>query len=300
MTSIVLDNGTLRLRLEPDFGGRVTDLIDLRTGRNWLVDGPAVGSPEQDATFGVEQARGWDECFPSAAPCRVDAWPMALRDHGEFWGRQIDIEASDESTTVTGQAGPLRFQRALMLDGDRISLVYRAANEGTAAMPYLWAQHLLIAPEAGDRLELPGITSLDAAFLSQNGHHLAKGFVGFPDPQRDGLPILDRVHPLTTNLAAKFFTSVSGETEARVVGRRGAFTLRWNAKAAGHFGLWLDYGGWPAEAPVSQISLAPSTAPMESLADAVASGKAVWLQPGEVREWTVFIQIAADKEGSDD
>lgn len=298
MSSIVLDNGTLRLRLEPYFGGRVSELTDLRTGRNWLVDGPAVGSPAQDATFGVEQARGWDECFPSAAPCRVDAWPMALRDHGEFWGRQIDVEASPESAIVTGHAGPLRFRRALTLDGDGLSLVYSVANVGAAAMPFLWAQHLLIAPQAGDRLELPGITGLDAAFLSYEGRMFAKGAVAFPDPQRDGLPMLDRAHPLTTNLAAKFFASVSGEAEARIVGRRGAFILRWDAKAAGHLGLWLDYGGWPAEAPVSQISLAPSTAPMESLADAVASGEADWLQPGEAREWTVSIRIEADKDVS--
>ncbi|MGB3877156.1 MAG: hypothetical protein WA980_15000 [Shinella zoogloeoides] len=296
MSGITLDNGILRLRLEPDFGGRVSELTDLATGRNWLVPGPAVGSPDQTATFGVEQARGWDECFPSAAACEVDAWPMALRDHGEFWGRPVDVEATAESATINGRAGPLCFQRALTLESNRLALTYRVSNESSAAMPYLWSQHLLIAPKEGDRLHLPGIETLDAAFISYSGHVLAKGPVAFPDPIRDGLPALDQTHPLKTRFAGKFFTSVEGQAEVRVVGDRGIFTLRWNTETAGYLGLWLDYGGWPAEAPVSQISLAPTTAPMESLADAVAAGKAVWLQPGETREWGLSISIEATKE----
>lgn len=300
MSGIVLDNGTLRLCLDPDFGARVSELTDLRTGRNWLVGGPAVGSPGQDATFGVEQARGWDECFPSAAPCRLDAWPIALRDHGEFWARPVEVAATSESATLVGQAGTLRFQRMIVLDGDRLTLTYRVLNEGAVAMPYLWSQHLLIAPEDGDRLELPGIDSLDAAFLSHGGRVLPAGPVTFPDPKRDGLPMLDRAHPLATDFAAKFFAPVSGTAEARVVGRSGTFILRWDAQEVGYLGLWLDYGGWPADAPVRQVSLAPTTAPTESLADAVAGGKANWLQPGDTRKWTVAIRIEANKDISHD
>jgi hypothetical protein len=300
MTAIVLDNGTLRLRLDPDFGARVSELTDLRTGRNWLVDGPAVGSPAQDATFGVEQARGWDECFPSAASCQVDAWPMALRDHGEFWARPVEVAATPESATLTGRAGPLRFQRTIALDGDRLTLTYRVLNEGVVAMPYLWGQHLLIAPQDGDRLVLPGIDSLDAAFLSNGGRVLSAGPVAFPDPNRDGLPALDRTHPLAADFAAKFFAPVRGNAEARIVGESGSFTLRWNGEEVGYLGLWLDYGGWPAEAPVRQISLAPTTAPMESLAAAAESGKASLIQPGEAREWTVAILIDANKDVSHD
>ncbi|WP_457584611.1 hypothetical protein [Ensifer canadensis] len=300
MNAIVLDNNILRLRLDPDFGGRVSELTDLRTGRNWLVGGPSVGSPAQEATFGVEQARGWDECFPSAAPCLVEAWPMPLRDHGEFWGRPVAVVAAPDSVTLTAQAGPVRFQRVLALDGDRLTLTYRVFNEDTAAMPYLWGQHLLIAPEEGDRLELPGLDSLDAAFLSHGGCVLTTDPVAFPDPKRDDLPLLDRIHPLTANFAAKLFAPVPAEAAARVVGRSGSFNVSWNGEKVGYLGLWLDYGGWPAESPVSQISLAPSTAPMESLADAVASGKANCVQPGAAHEWTVIIRIAAEKDSLHD
>lgn len=300
MSAVILDNGILRLCLEPEFGARVSELTDLRTGRNWLVGGRAIGLPEQDATFGVEQARGWDECFPSAAPCRVDAWPMPLRDHGEFWARPLEVAATSLSATLTGRVGILRFQRVMVLDGDQLTLIYQVRNEGAVAMPYLWSQHLLIAPEDGDRLDLPGIASLDAAFLSHGGRVLPAGPVAFPAPERDDLPVLDRAHPLSTDFAAKFFAPVTAGAEARVVGRSGTFTLRWNAQEVGYLGLWLDYGGWPADAPVRQISLAPTTAPMESLADAVAGGKANWLQPGGTHEWTIAIRIDANKDLSND
>lgn len=300
MNAVIVDNDILRLRLDPDFGGRVSELTDLRTGRNWLVGGPAVGSSAQDAAFGVEQARGWDECFPSAAPCRVDAWPMALRDHGEFWARPVEVVASPESATMTGMAGPVSFERRLALEGDRVTLTYRVFNDGALAMPYLWGQHLLIAPEEGDRLELPGVDRLDAAFLSYDGRVLATGPVAFPDPQRDGLPSLDRVHPLAANFAAKFFAPARGAAEARIVGRSGTFTVRWNGEEIGYLGLWLDYGGWPADAPVRQISLAPTTAPMESLAGAIAEGRETWLQPGAAHQWTVVIRIEVEKDSRHD
>lgn len=300
MSGIVLQNAILRLTLEPDFGGRVSELTDLRTGRNWLVPGPAIGSADQGATFGVEQARGWDECFPSAAPCSVDAWPMALRDHGEFWARPVEVAASRDRARLIGQAGPLRFERDLALDGDRLSLVYRVFNGGEVALPYLWGQHLLLAPEDGDRLDLPGIGSLNAAFLSHGGRVLTPGPITFPVPGCDELPRLDRVHPLSAGFAAKFFAPVHGAAEVRVLGRNGTFTVRWRSEEVGYLGLWLDYGGWPAEAPVRQISLAPTTAPMESLADAVSGGKARWLPPGEAQEWTITLQIEANEDVSHD
>lgn len=300
MNTVIIENDILRLRLEPDFGGRVTELTDLRTGRNWLVGGPSVGSSAQDAAFGVEQAQGWDECFPSAAPCQLEAWPIALRDHGEFWARPVEVVASRESATVAGQVGSVRFQRVLELDGDRLILTYRVSNDGALAMPYLWGQHLLIAPQDGDRLELPGLDALDAAFLSHGGRLLPTGPVAFPDPKRDALPSLGGVHPLAASFAAKFFAPVRGEAEARVVGRTGTFTLCWSAEEVGYLGLWLDYGGWPADAPVRQISLAPTTAPMESLADAVASGKASWVQPGAAHAWTVVIRLDAEKDSLHD
>ncbi|HSH33484.1 MAG TPA: hypothetical protein VLB31_07680, partial [Actinomycetota bacterium] len=104
---VVLENDAVRLACEPDVGARITSLVDLRTGREWLVPGTlpgnAAASAAEGAVFGGTEAFGWDECLPTVAPCPdpADATAPALRDHGDQWGRPADVEATDERLVAT-------------------------------------------------------------------------------------------------------------------------------------------------------------------------------------------------------
>lgn len=290
---LTIQNDVIRLSLLPEFGGRITELIDLRSGRNWLVPGPAEGSPAQDAGFGVQQARGWDECFPSGASCEVAPWPMRLRDHGEFWGRPAQARADADSITVTAQAGPAIFQRTCQLFGTEVELRYHIENTGPAPLPWLWGQHMLLNLHPGEVIDLPGITRMEAAFLSHQGRLLGTGPLTFPRPDDPGLPNLGRVHPLETGFAAKLFARVQGAFAARLGGADGQIEIAWHGDEIGHLGLWLDHGGWPEDAPITQVCLAPSTAPFENLSCAVATAAARLLEPGGQCDWTVRLRLLA-------
>lgn len=112
--------------------------------------------------------------------------------------------------------------------------------------------------------------------------------VAFPQPDRPdlaGLPDLGRAHPLEAQFAAKLFTPVTGDFTACPGGNLGQIEIGWHEREISHVGLWLDHGGWPNDAPVRPICLAPTTAPFEKLSAALDGPSAAnrVTQQGNVR-----------------
>ena len=157
---VVLENDAVRLACEPEVGARITSLVDRRTGREWLVPGTLPGTAAawaaEGAVFGGAEAFGWDECLPTVAPCPdpADAMAPALRDHGEQWGRPADVEATDDRlvATWTRSRWPLRFRRAITLEGAAVACEYELEAGGDRALPILWSMHALLSLEPGSAI----------------------------------------------------------------------------------------------------------------------------------------------------
>src|SRR5204862_453084 len=77
---IGVNTGALSLCLIPALGGKINSLRDLRTGREWLWRNPRLpyrrAEPES-AYVAVADTGGWDECFPTVAPCAYPSAPWA-------------------------------------------------------------------------------------------------------------------------------------------------------------------------------------------------------------------------------
>ena len=76
--TVLVDTGALSLALMPELGGKISSLRDLRTGREWLWRHPRMAY--QRVSHGSSyitkaDTGGWDECFPSVAPCEYPAPP---------------------------------------------------------------------------------------------------------------------------------------------------------------------------------------------------------------------------------
>lgn len=258
-------NDTMALEIEPAFGARVTSLRDLRTGREWLVRGPVIGDPCDSATYRAEQARGWDECFPTVATCHHQVWGE-MRDHGALWGRPWH----DEGNGKARYEGPgYRFARQLALDGASILATYELSSTGSKPLDWMWSQHCLLAARPGERLVLDGIGPLD----------------------RPDLP--DRISRDGTVLKA--YGPVGDRASVGLDGPGGSIRIEWQGDEIGHVGVWVDFGGWPEEAPVHQVALEPTTAPADDLVS--AGNEAETLAPGESRRWHVTIRLGAGGEG---
>ena len=103
---IQLRNRYLELSVIPEAGGKIIDLIDRRSGRNWLWQNPhiPVTAARRDASFNREQdSGGWDEILLSLRPAEVDvATGAGLRvpDHGDLIGSEWTVDKLNVTSGV--------------------------------------------------------------------------------------------------------------------------------------------------------------------------------------------------------
>ncbi|WP_421724948.1 hypothetical protein [Bauldia sp.] len=271
-------NDIVTIEMEPDFGARVTSLRDLRTGREWLIEGEPTGSSADDAGYGADQARGWDECFPTIISTDgVEfGWPGRLRDHGALWGRPWQCREEADGLTAVCTDSRFRFSRNLRVAGDTISVDYTISNTGAERFAYLYSQHMLLSLQEGERVAVSGVGP-----LFPNGGSPGDG-IRWP-----GFPEFNPVRGIDAGVMAKLYGNL--ESDARIVAGspEQAIALRWSARDLPAVGLWFDYGGWPPESPVHQVAVEPTSAP----AAALTAPAAIWLASGESRAWRIEIRL---------
>ena len=290
-----LENEALRVSVVPDYGAKVIELTDKRTGRNWLVEGNPTDASGEDAVFGGLQAYGWDECFPTVAPCPGGPWGQDLRDHGALWGRPWHAALGEDDITTTFDGARFVFTRRLALTGSRLTAHYSLENRTERKLPYLWSAHPLLSLAPGEAIHLPDTTVVATTYLGARGRTWPPTSLSWPSAEiGDRRVDLDRVHPIDERFAAKLYCDGGMPDRAEVDGLDGRLCLRWKADA---LGIWLDYGGWPDPGPVHQVAIEPTTAPADDLQSAVRADRHKVLMPGKPDQW--WIEIALETGPAD-
>ena len=285
--TVTLTSSDLQLRVAIDSGARVIALVDRHTGRNWLAE----GAPPPEATrevYGLDEAAGWDECFPTMAPCDACAtpWQRELRDHGELWGRPSTVTAqSDDVLETTFARDGFRFVRRLSLTGPVLQIDYGVETNLSEPTPFLWAMHPLFALRRGESIAFDGAKTLLPTYLALDGGRLEPG--ALPWPSADGrIPFrLDRVQDFGARFAGKFFVHEADVRRASLGGPQRWLDMEWDG--IGHVGLWLSYGAWPDFNEVVHVAVEPTTSPDDRLTDAIAKARAALVAPGERKSWRV-------------
>lgn len=285
---IVLKNTVIRVSIDPACGGKITSLRDLRSDREWLWKNPYLRTTK--ASYGCSyvaelDSGGWDEIFPSVSPCQLLAF--TIPDHGDLvslsW-QLIDSGPQHLEMAVSARFAPCRFTRRLELDGEMLHVSYRLENLGAEAIPWMWCVHPLIAIEPGMRIELPPGTPM----RTTGGVGIEPGLsMGWP--QAPGLPSLDVIPPISAGYAVKMFTTTNEIEKVRIIANDGQLQLCWDRNEIPFLGLWLNYGAWSGcgSPPYFNLGLEPSTAPFDSLAEALQEKAARILEPGEVCGWSL-------------
>jgi hypothetical protein len=324
---IELATAELRLVVAPALGGRIVSLEDRASGREWLVADPALDGigPDlawagEDAIFSGERAFGWDECLPTVAPCPdpLDLTGRPLRDHGDGWGRPVDVEwpaaitgagatpgpasgtpAGPESLRLTWQvAGRYRFERLVRLDGPTVRTDYRLTALGRD-FPFLWSMHPLLALEPGATLVIAGLQRVTVTAATGVDLVASGQAAGWPvaELRSGGSVDLSRIPDAEAGVALKAYATTDAiQGPVIAVQPDGAgLAFDWDRRVAPVLGIWIDAGGWPAGEGRQQVALEPTTAPFDDLAGAFAADRATWARAGrDVRWWTTIRLVSAD------
>jgi galactose mutarotase-like enzyme len=298
---LIMQTDTLRATILPALGGKIASLRWL-PGNIELLQAPLATYAPRTFTMGFDEgdASGFDECLPSVAACTV-ATPNGttqVPDHGDFW--RLPWDAVQEGNTIrmfaTGVSLPLRFERVIGLEADTLSLSYRVTNLGQAPVPYAWSAHPLFAVDPGDRIALPpSVTQVQVEGSARQ--RLGPRHTRHPWPQSASERMeaidLSAAGGIEDGIGDKLFAKAPPEGWAAVerVQHRLRVEVQFDPERSPWLGLWLCYGGWPEGRTNRQqcVAIEPCTAPVDSLAEAIAAAQARQLEPGQSDEWPMRI-----------
>ena len=315
---IRLQNRHVELAVVPAAGGKIIDLVDRRSGHNWLWRNPHIplARASRDADFEREQdSGGWDEVLLSIKPGKIHSVSdqfQAIPDHGDLIGCEWSVDELQVSPvgdvvcgmTAIGSSAPYRFERRIRLPKAKpvVELSYSLTNDGDEPLPCYWCAHPLLAVEPDTSIDISGALPLrvdDAATrkraAAENEQHWPKLLL------RDGKS-LDLSRSFAINgaqhaFASKIFVRSPETGVARVLrGDSGAqLTFRFDPTELPWLGIWINNRAWSGcgSEPYMNLGVEPATSPYDCINEAIENDAVPWLQPGDTRNWSLSVELQA-------
>jgi galactose mutarotase-like enzyme len=306
---IVLDNGLVRAVVLPALGGKMSSLIRVASGHEFLLQPEDVGSiyrnPVPGAPFENYDTSGFDECIPTVAACPYPeaGGPFAgrlLPDHGDAWSVSWNArEAEGEiHLEMCGRSLPYVFRKRVRLEGADVTIDYELVNTSNHHLFYLWSAHPLLRTGPGARVILPPEVhrlSIESSLHDRLGRHGETCPWPLPLDRRPNEKVLGGAPCGAQDTADKLFTPQlkQGFCALQKPHSMETIVFRFDPTLVPYAGLWLCNGGWPPGALKKHhtVALEPSSGRSDSLSEAFARGEASRLAPGERRAWWLRIEL---------
>jgi galactose mutarotase-like enzyme len=307
--AIRLFNSCMSVSVMPQLGGKIFDLVDLKTGRDWLWKNPhiALRHPEPELDYeGAFDSGGWDEILFSVKPSKLElcsGTSVSIGDHGTLvnkaWKQSsAKVNANGEAVCklyAEGQYPHFRLDRKITLDAERpqIRMEYTLVNTGESAWPWYWCAHPLLAIETGMQIILKQGQQIR---LVKDGETESVSDVTWPmiPLSESGQIDLMRVFEEDANpetFCQKLFVRSCGQVSLSAADGSESFKMIYDPESLPWLGLWINKNGWSGcgSKPYLNLGLEPATAPYDKLADAVASDQTRLLEPGKTISWSLSI-----------
>lgn len=309
---IRLENDVMSVSLVPEAGGKISEIVDRRTDRNWLWGNPHLPVRRSAAFHDYNSnldSGGWDEVLFSVAPCGIkldNGEEYAVPDHGDLVRRAWTIASATVSEsghaicdlTTEGDALSYHWRRVASLHPHEpvLNLSYALENTDEISLPFFWCAHPLFAVDHSLSIELPN----DQPYLIDHTAGVrvspADGDYEWPIlPLSDGDSIELGSLPSAINFAAKIFvrSRSPGAISIHATESNDCLTIKYDQNKFPWVGLWINNRGWSGidAEPYLNLGVEPSTAPCDSFAAALAQGWAEYLKPGEVRAWSLDVAL---------
>jgi len=304
---IRLSNACLSVSVLPQLGGKIYQIVDLRTGRDWLWKNPHIAL--RHALPGMDYDRdldsgGWDEVLFSVKPCALDlpdGGYLSIGDHGiviakPWCNTESGTNGKGEAVCelfAEGQSPHFKLKRRIVLDAEqaRFNLEYMLTNTGLTPWPWLWCAHPLFAIENGMHIKLQEgqqLRPMQHSDVNQSWPMLASS-----DDENINLAEIFEESSGPDTFCQKLFVRSAGEVSLCTGDGKECLSMMYDPGSLPWLGLWVNKNAWSGcgSEPYLNLGLEPATTPHDSLRDAVKQGDADFLQPGGSRHWSLAISL---------
>lgn len=314
LRTIRLDNELMSVALVPEVGGKITEIHDKRSGRNWLWKNPylPLRIPSADLDFEKDlDSGGWDEVLFSLSPCNLqldNGQSHAIPGHGDVVRRRWNVdelaegEFADVSCRLSASCERIgyRLSRIAQLHATKARLIlsYSMDNIGSQSLPFYWSAHPLFAPDAGMHLSLPDGQAMRVS--DTNNVSASEGEHRWPalrTANGETTDVSECFGESSPRIATKLFIDAPdpGRIELRIIDRNERLTILFDNDNTPWIGCWINNQAWSGSdsKPYRNIGIEPSSARFDSLDDVINAGAAELLAPGDTRTWSLELRLIA-------
>lgn len=280
---VIIENDHLRLDIWPQFGGKVSSIIDKHDNHELLLTLPTELPTRclYAMPFADGWPAGWDECFPAIAPGPYPLHPyesVAVPDHGELWPLPTtSVPNRDGITTVWhGLRFGYRLTRKLYIESASVICEYTLVNLAPFDFRFAWTPQILLSTHSPIEIDLGE---------PQRLHN------GLDWPALDEQNAYDRFEHLPDGLAWRVHgqSPIRRPARVRYVDRKRLLEIEFESDSGidGFWGVSVNTGSSSGQ---RYLAVAPVTARCDDLASAVADASAAVLPASGRATWHLTLR----------
>jgi len=289
LATVDLENRWLKVRVLPEVGAKIYDLIWKPTGRNILWHNPRIAPQVYpiESEFDNYWCGGWDDAFPTCDRCvfRNQRYPGL----GELRSLRWYVESacrrgSDAEVQLSafGPISPVKVLKAVTIEGHSpvIRMHSRIAHLGPMTVDFLWGTHPAVTVTEHSILRIPAKHGI-VALCNQPSWGKAGQRYDWPILEAEvGRLEMNKVQGIDANLCFGHYAIdlEDGWYAIEDTSSGEGFLLRFPLDKCPCLWLWLNYGGWRG---LHHVILEPWTSVPVNLAEAYEQKTSRSLKPGE-------------------
>jgi galactose mutarotase-like enzyme len=298
--AVILENESLRAAVLPGRGSKMASLVYKPLDEELLWQNPeSQHAPARyGASYGANEATGFDEMFPTISRCYYDGFPWAgteMPDHGEVWSLRWEhaIAPDHVAMQVRGVRFPYLFKKQVSLADGRVHIRYQATNLSDYDFDFIWAAHPLFRAAQGMQIVVPPgmnriVNSVAGLRLKEYGKTHTFPVAELEDGTRLNLGVVPRKNDYGYQKYYFLGPATEGWCLLHDPARRLSIRLSFPVETVPYLGLWLNEGGWHGQ---YNIAPEPATAAMDRVDAAKLWGTGSVLKAHETRQWHLDIEV---------
>ena len=306
--ALVIDNAVLRLTIVPDLGGKITSIIRLESGHEYLLQPTELERADRARSYGDKfedyETSGFDECAPTVAACLYPEEPFLasrLPDHGDVWCLPSAVEMVGQQICLTNhlRSLPLRFKKKVRLQENKVRLDYEVTNLSQSTVKFLWSAHPLLGVEAGAEIMLPKeVKEVEVGWSAEERLGKPGDRCSWPEAnERSGRMVkLNRIVSPSAGSAEKLFTPRLSQGFCGMFLPREdeGIAFRFDPRLVPFVGIWMCQGGWPTSRAIKHFTAAlePCFGRPDSLEEAIRRNECAVLRGHESMRWWMEIEVS--------